>query len=386
MERDEEKQYENEKEHNEKEKDSKGNKIGIWGLVILVVLLALAGAVYGYIQQKIGRLNRTELPPEVIDSNTLQEEEEVIMEEYTNIAVFGVDNRITGAYGSGNSDTIMIVSINNQTKAVKLVSVYRDTYLRIDSDGYYGKANAAYSYNGAAAGISMLNTNFDLNIDQYVSVDWYALVDVIDLLGGVDIEITEQERQKINEYAPEVTKVTGVKTERVTESGLVHLDGVQATAYARIRKLAGNDYRRTQRQRILIENMFSKVKQADFTTLNTIINEVFPKIETNLQMKDILNLAMGVTRYQIISTTGFPFKKSTTTLYTIGDCVVPVNLVQNVEELHAYLFEGENYEVSSEVQAISNVIVEKTGLDIGNAYIDVDSYTTGGYLKEGEKE
>lgn len=357
------------------------SKKTMWIIIaIVVIILGLIALAYGYVQSKMNKLNQTEISPEDIQSNDLSPEQTVLMGDYTQIALFGVDNRSNGNYGSGNSDTIMIVSVNNKTHEVQIVSLYRDTYLRTHDDRF-GKANSAYAHNGAVGGISMLNTNLDLNISQYVTVDWYAVVKSIDLLGGVDIEITELEREKINEYIREVENVTGVQTTSVEETGVVHLDGVQAAAYMRIRKLAGDDYKRTQRQRIVIEAAFQKVKNADIGTLNTIVDEIFPMIETNLKLKDILSLAVNVGRYEIEGTTGFPFEKTTTSLSGIGDCVIPITLESNVSELHMYLFE-ESPVLSSEVLQISQEIIDRTGLDLDTGDIDTDSYTTGGEIDE----
>ncbi|MEE1073082.1 MAG: LCP family protein [Cellulosilyticum sp.] len=357
-----------------KQKGHKKKRNIIWIIVVLViVVIAVVG---GYFWLKMNKVNKTEIAPEEIQSNQLTQEQEEVMEEYTQIAVFGVDNRTNGTYGTGNSDTIMIASVNNKTKEVKLVSVYRDTYLRVNSDGYYGKANAAYSFDGAAAGISMLNTNFDLDLNRYVSVDWYAVVEGINLLGGVQIEITEAERQKINEYIPEVEKVTGIKTDRVQNSGIVKLDGVQAMAYMRIRKLAGNDYKRTQRQRMVIQATFEQIKQSDLTTLNKMVDQIFPMVETNLSVKEILALAMHMGKYQIVSTTGFPFDKDTIVIDGIGDAVIPITLATNVSKLKGYLY-GKEEEVSNEVLEISQEIISRTGLDLENSEVDTDSYTTG---------
>lgn len=358
-----------------KQKGSKKKTTTIIAVVVLIVVVLLAIGV-GYFWNKMNKMNQVEIAPEDIANNELSEEQTELLSGYKQIAVFGVDNRSNGNYGQGNSDTIMIVSVDNETKEVKIVSVYRDTYLRIDND-YYAKANAAYAYNGAAGGLSMLNTNFDLNMDKYVSVDWYAVVDVINLLGGVDIEISEAERQKINEYAPEVERVTGVETNTLEDAGQVHLDGVQAVAFMRIRKLAGDDYKRTQRQRIVIEATFNKLKGADLSTINEIVDEIFPMIETNLSVKDILVLAMHMGQYKIISTTGFPFEKDTKSLSGVGDCVIPITLERNVSQLHEYLFEKEVVELSDEVKQISSEIIDRTGLTFENSEIDKDSYTTG---------
>ena len=163
---------------------------------------------------------------------------ELLKEGYMTIALFGLDNRSSNNYDSGNSDTIMIANIDNQTKQVKLVSVYRDTYLNI-GNGKLSKANAAYAHGGATQAVQMLNSNLDLAIREYVCVDWAALVQAIDALGGIDLEITQAEMNSINKYLHDVDKVTGLNTSLVTQYGNVHLDGSQATTYARIRKLAG---------------------------------------------------------------------------------------------------------------------------------------------------
>jgi anionic cell wall polymer biosynthesis LytR-Cps2A-Psr (LCP) family protein len=121
------------------------------------------------------------------------------MTGYTNIALFGLDNRSVGNYAWGNSDTIMIASINNDTKEVKLVSVYRDTYLSI-GEGKFNKANSAYNLGGVERAVKMLNANLDLSITDYVCVDWAALIEAIDALGGIELQVTKQEVYYINGY------------------------------------------------------------------------------------------------------------------------------------------------------------------------------------------
>ena len=226
-------------------------------------------------------------------------------EGYTNIALFGIDNRETGQYGSGNADTIMIASIDNSTKEVRLVSIYRDTYLDVDGAGNYHKANSAYSVGGALGTIQMLNNNLDLTLTQYVSVDWAALVDAIDALGGLDLEITDGEVAGINKYLHDVDKATGKSTPLVTQSGLVHLDGSQATTYARLRKGLGDDYKRTSRQRIVLQEMLNKAKESDIATLTSICEAVFKHVETNIPLTQMLQMITDVSKYEIVETTGF---------------------------------------------------------------------------------
>ena len=292
---------------------------------------------------------------------------------YTNIALFGLDNRGVGKYESGNSDVIMIASINNQTKEVKLISVYRDTYLST-GNGKYTKANAAYSKGGAKQAVQMLNANLDLNITEYVCVDWGAVVEAIDALGGVEIEITEQEREMINYMLVEIDNSVGTKSEHVKEAGLQNLTGTQATAYARIRKTSGDDFKRSSRQRIVMEAMLNKAKQSDIKTLLNICDAVFDDISTSLELTQIMGLAKHVMEYEITSTTGFPFEMTTKQLSGSGDTVIPIGLENNVSMLHEYMFGTEGYEPSKTVQAISDAIIKKTGVTEDNKTIDVEGF------------
>lgn len=371
---------ENTKQEEIRTKKSRKNRGIILGIVILLVVV---GIIVGFLLEKFSKLHQTEIDPDEIANNALSDEQALLMSDFTQIVFLGVDNRTNGSYGHGNSDTIMLASLNNQTKEVKLVSLYRDTYLRIDED-YFGKANGAYAYNGAVGALAMINTNLDLDVSRYVTVDWYAVVKGIDLLGGLDIKITEAERQKINEYAAEVAVVTGEENISLTESGLVHLNGVQVMAYMRIRKLAGNDYMRTQRQRIVIEKVFQKVKGADLGKLNQMVDQVLPMVETNLSLTELLGLARYMGQYNIQSTTGFPFVRTTTILPRVGDCVVPITLESNVTQLHRYLF-GDVAPLSSEVLGISEEILSRSGCRVDNSYIDSDNYTTG-YMEEWEEK
>lgn len=295
----------------------------------------------------------------------IEEKSWLTMEEYTNIALFGLDNRSGSNYNSGNSDSIMIASINNKTKEVRIVSVYRDTYLNVGDDKYR-KVNAAYGRGGVKNAVKTLNENLDLNIKAYVCVDWNALVEAIDALGGVEIEITEKEVGYINFYVEETARGANTTAEKVTESGLVTLDGVQATSYARIRYGGGDDYKRASRQRIVLQAMLDKAKKADFSTLTRICNEVFDDIQTSLTLKDILFLAKSLTKYELVSTTGFPFDVTTMELSVTGDTVIPVDLYSNVVKLHEYLFDEVNYIPSQTVQLRSNEIINLTGVTTEN--------------------
>lgn len=341
----------------------------VFEILLLAILLLVAYFVSMMNRIKYENLDETEAGI----NNDLDENTILSLEGYTNIALFGLDNRSKNSYDTGNSDVIMIASINNKTKEVKLVSVYRDTYLSI-GNGKYRKSNAAYATGGAKQAVQMLNSNLDLDIRDYVCVDWAAMVEVIDDLGGLDLEITEGEMNQINKYKHDIDKVTGMTTPNVTQYGMVHLDGTQATTYARIRKLAGDDFKRASRQRIVLQAILEKAKQADIGTLTNICNSVIDDISTSLSVTQILSLAKDVTSYSIGSTTGFPFELTTKKLPVTNDTVVPADLATNVKELHEYLFGVSEYTPSQTVQTISDTIVQQTGITVDSALINTSDY------------
>lgn len=358
-----------------KKKKKKGKKkilLLVFELLLLLILLAVAW-LYNSTFNRIDYEKQMDDTEAGINGDIDSEKLEILKEGYTTIALFGLDNRSSNNYKSGNSDTIMIANIDNKTKQVKLVSVYRDTYLNI-GDGKLSKANAAYAHGGATQAVQMLNSNLDLAITDYVCVDWAALVQAIDALGGIDIEITQAEMNSINKYLHDVDKVTGLTTSLVTQYGNVHLDGSQATTYARIRKLAGDDYKRASRQRIVIQAMLTKAKTSDISTLTKICNVVFDDIKTTLTMSEILYLMKDVASYDIVSTTGFPFDLTNARLTGTGDTVVPASLASNVAELHSFLFEDQAYTVSNTVQSISDTIAANTGITENSMLVDTSSF------------
>lgn len=310
-------------------------------------------------------------------NNDLSDESKEILGEYTNVALFGLDSRSEGVYEGGHSDVIMIASINNKTKEVKLVSVYRDTLLHVGDDSY-SKANSAYSKGGASRAVQMLNSNLDLNIKEYVCVDFMALIEVVDALGGIEVEITDQEMLIINdtiwEYETISDDIKYDEDDYLTASGVQNLTGPQATAYARIRSTAGDDFKRTSRQRIVLEAMLNKAKQSDVSTLLNICEVVFDDISTSLSLSEILDLAKDVKAYTIVSTSGFPFDMTAKTVSGRGSCVVPISLANNVTQLYEYLFGTEGYVTSETVQFTSDYITELTGVKLGDSGINTDSY------------
>lgn len=331
----------------------------IFGLEILLLVVLVAGF---YVVRQLDRIQKPTVDPEKVEVNEERPEETVkTMSGYTNIALFGLDTRVAGQLGKGNrSDTIIIASINNDTKEVKLVSVYRDTYLDL-ANGKFNKCNDAYSAGGPEQAMAMLNKNLDLDIKYYVTVDFAALTDTVDLLGGINIDVDESEIGHLNNYLVETSKVTGVSTQKLTQTGLQLLDGVQATSYCRIRYTAGDDFKRTERQREVIMEIVNTAKQADISQINDIINAVFPKIATNYTNEEMLQMAPEMIGYDIVDTQGFPFDRTPASISGKGECVVPVDLANNVKQLHEYLFGNYSFTPSETVQSISDQITNDTG-------------------------
>lgn len=350
---------------------SLGKKIAsIIGGTLLTVLVVgvVAGAVY-----LSGKMDR--LDTETLDKSALEINNEVERKEgYLNVALFGVDTRDGNFEDGSRSDTIMIASLNQATGEVKICSVYRDTLLQ-QSDGTYNKANAAYSFGGAEGAVAMLNKNLDMDISHYVTVDFNALVDVIDDLGGIELDLTDEEVYWTNGYCNETSKVTGHKLEELTHAGKQTLNGVQATSYCRIRYTTGDDYKRTERQRTVLEQIAKKAQKADLKTINKIINDVFDEVSTNFTLAEMLSYAKDFMSYKIGETTGFPFDLTTDTLGDIGSTVIPDGLADNVTQLHKFLYGSDiSYTPSSVVETISAEIASKSSLDYGEAPDDSSDY------------
>lgn len=332
---------------------SLGKKIGLTlGGTFLAV--ALIGVVI--VASKMNKLNT-----EKLNTDKLNISDEVKHDKgYTNIALFGLDSR-ENDLGKGNrSDTIMIASLNNETKEVKIVSVYRDTLLQMD-DGSYNKANAAYSYGGPEGAVSLINRNLDMNIEKYVTVNFNALVDVIDAVGGLDIDLTDDEVVHMNNYCVETSKVTGKDYERIEPevAGTYHLNGVQAVSYSRIRYTEGGDFKRAQRQRLVLKKIADKAQNMSVGTVNKIIDSVFPQISTNFTLTEMISYAKDLTKYSFEDSIGFPSENTTDMLNKVGSVVIPKTLSSNVMEVHQFLFGNDGYEVSGTVQDIENGIADK---------------------------
>ncbi len=334
-------------------------------LAIEVLVLVAAICILVIVMNFEDKNERVNIKEEDLDIHVDVAENET-MKGYRNIALFGVDST-TGSLGKDKesktrSDTIIIASINEETKEVKLVSVYRDTFLNLGNDTYT-KCNAAYQKGGPEQAMQMLNTNLDMDIKDFVTIGFKGLKDIVDALGGVEIEITKGEISHLNNYQYSMAEDMKIEYTPVKEPGVQTLNGLQTVAYCRIRQI-GNDFQRTERQRTVLTQISEKAKTMSASQLTTIAESSFEQVYTSLELKEILDLIQVIGEYKIVESEGFPQMDmlTTGTIGSHGSCVVPLDLAESVVWLHEFLFEEEGYEVTERVQTNSDTIDEKTGI------------------------
>lgn len=369
-------------------KPRKKRKKILFILEIVVLLLFIGGLfVYGQISAKLDKIDIQET--DLADQDIVTNDQAPQMTGYTTYALFGLDHRSKNEkLNTENSDTIIIASINNDTKAVKLVSVYRDTLLNVKDDTY-SKANSAYALGGPTNAVSMLNTNLDLNITDYVAIDFDALVTVVDCLGGLDIPLSYAEIVHMNNYCVETSEETGKSYTPVElpdpkpedEEAIVdtyHLNGVQATSYCRIRYTASLDMGRTERQRRVIQMIVDKAKKAGLSTIFDIMDQVFPMVKTSVSKTEILKMIPAMIGYSIDETTGFPNDYKFAQVK--GSVIVPTTLESNVLKIHQFLYGDASYTPTQDVLNRSAQITNIAGggdvQDTAPAVTDTPNDTT----------
>ena len=277
-----------------------------------------------------------------------------ITEGSETFAFFGVDSRSNQIGKGTRSDSIMVANVNHETKEIKVASIYRDTYVDIDGHGL-DKITHAHSYGGPVLAMDTLNRNFDLDIDKYITVNFGNVAEVVDDIGGIELDITSSEVKYINKYIDEINKVDKTNSSHITAAGTQKVDGTQAVAYSRIRYTAGGDYKRAERQRTVLFKIFEAAKKQSTVKLLKIVDKMMGQIGTNYSSGEVIEVLSYLAKYNMEETKGFPNK-----LWggTIGGTwyAVPVTLESNAEALHKYLFDGDAYEPSNRVKEISSEI------------------------------
>ena len=322
-----------------KEKNKKGLKT--FGIIVLLIILAIIlGGTFAFVHSKLSKMQQVDLNEDDLNVSAQAEQQ---LAEYRNIAIFGVDSR-DDSYDKGNrSDCIIIASINNKTKEVKLISVYRDTYVQIEGHGL-DKITHAYSYGEAPLAIKTLNTNLDLNIKEFATVNFDVVKETVDYIGGISMPITSEE----------VGHISGI-----TKPGTYTLTGEQALAYSRIRYASGGDYKRTERMRDVLTAVANKVKTLNISQLNGFVDTILPKVYTNITSADVFSMMPSIASYKITDSIGWPYETKGITLDRWYG--IPITLESNVKRLHQEAFNEQDYVPSDTVKDISNQIIEKTG-------------------------
>ena len=317
--------------------------------VIIDIIIAFCG--YMYLKSKLDQIQYVPISPSEI---YIDEQVEESLATYRNIALFGIDARKDTFSKGYRSDCIMILSLNEQTNEAKITSVYRDTYLNIDDYGL-DKVTHAYSYGGAKLALNTLNKNLDLNITEFVAVNFDTVRTVVDSVGGIDIHVDSEEVKYINEYINSLNKIFGTNSKNINKAGDYTLDGVQALAYSRIRYTEGGDYKRTERMRDVLSLVFEKVKNLSIPELDKLSNEILPHVSTNITSNEIMSMLPLVATINITDSFGWPYETSGSMIKGVYYSV-PEDLEDDVSRLHKELFNEEDYTPSKKVQSISDDI------------------------------
>ena len=336
-----------------KKKDKSAGGKSKKGFVIKLILLLIAVCVLALVW-RFSRMKHISLKDILTNAGVTSPS------GFKEFVIYGVDSREGNLTEDAHSDTIIVCSMNESTKEVRMVSVYRDTYLD-NTNGEYRKATECYYFGGPSRSVNMLNKNLDLDLHDYITVDFNAVVKAVDLIGGVDVEVTEEELPYINGYQTENAQVTGAQITPVESAGYQHLNGIQALAYCRIRYTEGWDYRRTERQRAVLSQIFEQAKSQGPVRMAQIVDTMLPYIATSFSSPELLSIASAISGSTMVDSVGFPFEQQAANV-SAGDCVIPVNLAQNVSELHAYLYQQSGYTPTQTVQEISNEIANTTGI------------------------
>lgn len=333
--------------------------------MFVVEFIALIGIYFvGSVYRYTNLVQKVVYNPEKVKNPEISPETIKIMKGYKTVAVFGVDSR-TGSVDKGNNaDVNLIINLNLETGDAQLISVYRDLYLSVTDNNTYDKLNAAYRRGGPEQAVKTLNKNFDLDIDSYFAFNWKAVADGIELLGGIDLEISRSEFTYMNAFIHETCIATGIDAKNpaahyIKKTGMQHLDGVQAVAYGRLR-LMDSDFQRVERQKKVIALCLQKAKTLDIPKLRLIIEAVLPQIAYAFDMKEMLSLLNIVRTVNITESSGCPDVNSVVSMSMggSGDCVVPLNLERSVIKLHKLLFNVDDYSPTNSVKRYSNRITE----------------------------
>lgn len=325
---------------NKKRNQKRNQKLKITLMCLFLLLLFFIGFGAYYFINTINKIDRDPINDSNAEIGISDDSLEKFQDKdyITNIALFGIDSRSNDF--AGRSDSVIVFTIDKENNKLKLTSLMRDSYVNIDGHGK-DKLTHAYAYGGAQLAVRTLNENFKLNIKDYVTVDFSGLINIIDALKGIDITIRSDEVQYINQYIDELSKIEGVSPSYIKEAGSYHLNGIQAVAYTRIRYTSGGDYERTERQRIVLEQIFQKVKDTSLTNLPSLVSSLPAYVRTSLTSSEILSLGTSVLTSGVsnLEQVRFPLDKDAKGGLVGGVWYLQFNEQATIDAMYNYIFD-----------------------------------------------
>ncbi len=327
-----------------------------WKIILSIVLALLIIPVAAGVIYVNFLLDKVTVSDEEFDKDfDLNVNTNIENSDVKNIALFGLDCR-TADYKGCRSDVMMVLSYDQKKNDVTVTSLVRDTYVEIGDRGF-DKLNHAYAFGGPELAIQTINKNFDLNIEDYVTVDFWTVEKIIDAIGGVKIDISDEELPYVNQYIKGLNNESGVKNGKLlTHAGVQNLDGRQAVAYMRVRYTGDGDFERMQRQREVMQVALEGLKSLSLAQMLSLANDMLSDVKTNLSKTEIISLVTSV------ATKGIPTMQQSqipTRDGGIGKLIdgiyyfVPNTLSENVEILHKLLYGELEYIPSQDVINIS---------------------------------
>ncbi|MEE3362915.1 MAG: LCP family protein [Anaerovoracaceae bacterium] len=337
-------------------KHSRARTVLIVVVCLAVIAASVAGLGYGIVMNKFDSLDHDS----TLDAADLCIDDQVAkdLKDYTNVAVFGVDNRDEEEIEKSRSDAIAVISINNKTKKVKMFTVMRDSYLQLDEDNdlKLDKVTHAHAYEGPVGLVRALNRNLDLNITNYVRVDWKTVADTVDAMGGLVLNVDEKNIDEMNKCIVDTNRHIKGKKHLITHAGRQTLDGIQTVAYCRIRKVDGDDAR-SERVAATIEAAQKKATKMSLSELNKTANTAMPEIKTSLSSATIMSMLLNINSYKFKNESKWPYEYNGNMINGVS-YTVPDSLESNVSKLHEIMFGQKDYECSDTVKKISDLIKE----------------------------
>ncbi|APC85257.1 LCP family protein [Clostridium botulinum] len=314
-----------------------GSKKKKWILSILAVIVLMSVVSALYVYSKLGSVKKVPISKDDKELK-IDKKAESYGDDVINIAFFGLDRRKKEE--PSRSDAVMILSLDKKHKKVKLSSIMRDSYVDIEGHGKT-KLNHAYAYGGPELAIKTINSNFKLNIRDFVAVDFYGLENIIDTVGGVEIPVRSDEIKYINSYMQGTAKVENKAVQEVQNPGLQNLNGMQAVAYARIRYTSGGDYERTERQRTILTAVMNKIKKLGPTEFPKVVGALLPNVESSLSSTEIIKIGTSVFALGIdnVEQQRFPLDNYCEGKLIDGIYYLLFNEEKTIDQMYKYIFE-----------------------------------------------